>query len=254
MRAAGTTTPRTARTARRVVRAAAAALTVLLLTGCAGAELVGEMIRKGSQEMTEQESMTAEDAAGMTRAEVEALTLEQQFALVDERYARLNTLLTDAQLVISDSDTVWIWGGGGMLPTGGGNGGVNGAMPGSDDDNSYYLTDGRIIHPPGAVGAKEDLEPMRKHYEAQGWETDLQELGGDYRLWANTGDGYRLVYGVQTNGRYYITVYSELFWGDFGGLQNAIADRSPHPALEESLPGVFTPFPKWTDPIIEPKK
>lgn len=251
------------RTVHRIITTAVATVTVIalagLLAGCApGPAGPGEPNGTNTQTSTGKDAaMTgAKDAAGMTLAQVQKLSLEEEFALVGERYAKGNALLTEAQLQISDG--VWLWGVGGPLPNGGYSGGVGDPLPGSDGPNSYYLTAGRIIRPPGAVGAKEDLEPMRAYYESKGWKTRLQEVSGDYYLWGITGDGYQLEYGVQKNGQYYIRVYTELFWtNDSSTLLRTIASRvSPGSAGSpgESLPGVFEPFPKWEDPIVNPPK
>lgn len=44
----------------------------------------------------------AVDAAGMTPAQVSALTLEEEFDLFGERYSHMQGLLEEAQLQISD--------------------------------------------------------------------------------------------------------------------------------------------------------
>lgn len=193
--------------------------------------------------------MDAKDAAGMTLAEVNKLTLEEEFNLFGKRYAHMQELLRDAQLQINDSP--WLWNGGDTLPVSGGSGGVSGGMPGSDDTNSYYLTAGRITQPSEASGAKSDLNPMRTYFEAKGWGIELKEISGDFHLWATTGDGWQLEYIVQENGYYSLSVFSELFWtNDASALLRAIGDRDPANFPEESLPGVFEPFPKWSDPLL----
>ncbi|WP_170063492.1 hypothetical protein, partial [Rathayibacter tritici] len=106
------------------------------------------------------------DAAGMTRAEVAGLTLEQEFELNAQHYVHMNEVLRDAQLRISDG--VWRWNGGETLPEEGFNGGVGGGLPGGTGENSYYVTCARIIEPPGAQGEKSDLDPMVAYFEEQG--------------------------------------------------------------------------------------
>ncbi|WP_219817298.1 hypothetical protein, partial [Rathayibacter tritici] len=68
------------------------------------------------------------DTAGMTRAEVAGLTLEEELELNAQRYVHAQELLRDAQLRISDG--VWRWNGGETLPEEGYNGGVGGGLPG----------------------------------------------------------------------------------------------------------------------------
>ncbi|PPF17536.1 hypothetical protein C5C34_15630, partial [Rathayibacter rathayi] len=83
------------------------------------------------------------DAAGMTRAGISGLTLEEEFELNAQHYVHAQELLRDAQLRISDG--VWLWNGGETLPEEGFNGGVGGGLPGGTGENSYYVTCTRII-------------------------------------------------------------------------------------------------------------
>ncbi|MWV31225.1 hypothetical protein [Rathayibacter iranicus] len=188
------------------------------------------------------------DAAGMTQAEVAALTLEEEFELNAQHYVHMNELLRDAQLRISDG--VWRWNGGETLPEEGFNGGVGGGLPGGTGENSYYVQGGRIITPEGANGSLSDLDPMRKYFEEQGWQYFTREHTTDADLWGITGDGYRINYYIQASGVYSIQVYSELFWtNDAHALFEAVASRDYDPFPEESLPGVYVPFPRWDNPI-----
>ncbi|WP_146083557.1 hypothetical protein [Rathayibacter rathayi] len=188
------------------------------------------------------------DAAGMTRAEVAGLTLEEEFELNAQHYVHAQELLRDAQLRISDG--VWLWNGGETLPEEGFNGGVGGGLPGGTGENSYYVRGGRIITPEGANGSLADLDPMREYFEDQGWRYFVRESSAYAELWGITGDGYRVKYYIQESGVYSIQVYSELFWtNDAHALFEAVASRDYAPFLEESLPGVYVPFPRWDNPI-----
>ncbi|MHC2186504.1 hypothetical protein ACVLV4_002167 [Rathayibacter agropyri] len=188
------------------------------------------------------------DAAGMTRAEVAELSLEQEFELNAQHYVHAEELLRDAQLRISDG--VWMWNGGETLPEEGFNGGVGGGLPGGTGKNSYYVTCTRIIKPPGAQGARADLDPMVAYFEEQGWEYFVREKSASADLWGITGDGYRINYFIQASGQYSIQVYSELFWtNDAHALFEAVASRDYDPFPDESLPGVYVPFPRWDNPI-----
>ncbi|MWV31226.1 hypothetical protein [Rathayibacter iranicus] len=188
------------------------------------------------------------DAAGMTQAEVAALTLEEEFELNAQHYVHAEELLRDAQLRISDG--VWMWNGGETLPEEGFNGGVGGGLPGGTGKISYYVTCTRIIKPPGAQGAKADLDPMVAYFEEQGWEYFVREKSKSADLWGITGDGYQINYFIQASGQYSIQVYSELFWtNDAHALFEAVASRDYDPFPEESLPGVYVPFPQWDAPI-----
>ncbi|PPG94201.1 hypothetical protein C5E02_12330 [Rathayibacter rathayi] len=188
------------------------------------------------------------DAAGMTRAEVAGLTLEEEFELNAQHYVHAQELLRDAQLRISDG--VWRWNGGETLPEEGFNGGVGGGLPGGTGENSYYVMGTRIIMPPGARGEKVDLDPMRKYFEERGWQYYTRERTTNAELWGITGDGYRIKYFIQESGVYSVRVYSELFWtNDAHALFEAVASRDYDPFLEESLPGVYVPFPRWDNPV-----
>lgn len=192
------------------------------------------------------------DGAGMTQAEA-SLSLREQFDLVEEPIVRMQELMTDAQVQISPG--VWGWGQKGGAPIAD----VNvWSVPGMTSDNSYYLNMWRSIRPEGATGAKADLEPMIAYFERQGWRTEFvtRELEGvfgpDHLVRADTGDGFLVSWEVQANGQYNMDVTSKTFWGDSTDLQAAVSDRIPKEArdIEESVPGVYVPFPDWDDPLV----
>lgn len=187
----------------------------------------------------------AVDGGGLSQSAAAGLSVEQQFDLVRERDARMQELLTGAQLQISSG--VWGWGQKGGAPITGPNAW---SLPGMTTDNSYYLDMWRWIRPEGAAGAKVDLEPMIEYFESQGWEFEVTENRGDYRARADTGDGYWVTWNVQENGMYNMGVMSRSYWGSGPELLSAIADRTPPEKLEieESEPGVYIPFPDWNDP------
>lgn len=211
---------------------ASIAVTVLIaISGCTGKQNVA-------------------DGGGMTLAEVEELSTEQQFDLVAERNVRMAELLTDAQLQVSDD--VWYWAGGLAAPSSG----LTAPYPiaGGTDENAYYLEMGRSIRMPGAVGAEEDTEPVVAYFTAQGWDVTIENTNGHYDIEADTGEGYTLEYQVQPNGQYNMTIFSRTFWGDRPAVSSAIAWRITEEQLEvqESVPGGFIPFPSWSDPVTEP--
>ncbi len=219
---------------RTALAALVGAVLVLCAGGCSGSG--GEVKR---------------DGAGMTQAEA-SLSLREQFDLVEERIVRMQELMTDAQVQISPG--VWGWGQKGGAPIAD----VNvWSVPGMTSDNSYYLNMGRWIRPEGAMGAKADLEPMIAYFERQGWRTEFVTLelegvfGPDHLVRADTGDGYLVSWEVQTNGYYNMEVISKTFWGDSTDLQAAVS-RIPKEArdIEESVPGVYVPFPDWDDPLV----
>lgn len=189
------------------------------------------------------------DAAGMTQSEVEQQSLEEQFNTMAGRYERMQELLEEAQLQVTDANTPWIWISSGIAPSQG----TYAPMPlvGATAENSYFMQAIRAIHLPGAAGAQEDLDPMIEFFEKQGGEV---EISGDaehgWTAKTATSDGYRMSYQVQPNGQYNLDVVSNAFWGDTRGLLHAIVDRIPEEesGREESLPGEFDVFPDWNAP------
>ncbi|MGJ4845939.1 hypothetical protein [Leifsonia sp. Le1] len=201
---------------------------------------------------------TVQDAAGMTRGEVERLTPEQRFDLYGERYERMKELMTEAQEQVSTDPWRWLVGGVGGPASGPT---ASDPLPGATGQNAYYIRMSRAIFPPGAVGDRADAEPVYDYFESKGWAAELiwieddLKLGFDrYDVRAITDDGYRLIYEVQENGQYNLDVRSDMFWGDQDELSSDIAYRIPEdqffPPDETSLPGVYVPFPKWSDPKV----
>lgn len=188
------------------------------------------------------------DAGGLTRSEAEGNPIEEQFELVRERDARMQELLTEAQQQISTG--TWGWGQKGGAPILGPNAW---SLPGMALENSYFLDMWRSIDPDGAVGAKSDLDPMIAYFESQGWQFEVSESSGpDYRVRADTGEGFLVSWTVQRNGQYNMEVMSQSYWGASRELLEEIEGRTPPEALdiEESEPGVYVPFPDWSDPAV----
>lgn len=209
------------------------------------------------------------DAGGMTRSEVEALGPEGRFTLVGDRYERMQELMTDAQLVVSDDE--WKW----KTPGFEANGGATAYDPlaGANNDNAYYMSMVRAVHPEGAVGAVADARPVYDYFVSQGWEVSLTEndfseleleATRDFKVQAITADGYRVQYTVQQNGQYNMEVLTDTFWGDSDEIIKNQLDRFPpgqplfprglSPELStqpgQSVPGVYTKYPKWSDPVL----
>lgn len=223
----------TRRLLRTVLAGLAAALAaVLVLSGCS---------MKGS-------SM---DAAQKTQSEAEQLTLEQQFGLLGDRYERMQDLLLDTQLRIADADTSWVWISSGVAPSQGNVAPT--ALAGGNANNSYFLDARRAIRLPGASGVRSDLDPVIDFFSERGWEAEVEEDPGNaWNVRARTDDGYLVRYSVQQNGQYNLAIFSGTFWGDTQGLLGAAIERVPKDQLatEESLPGEFAQFPKWSDPVL----
>ncbi len=188
------------------------------------------------------------DGAGMTNVQAVA-SLEEQFERVRERDARMQELMTEAQLQISPG--VWRWGQKGGAPILGEN---TWSVPGMSTENSYHLHMWRSIRLEKATGIREDLNPMVEYFRDQGWVHWMfsSPHGQRHSVQAETSDGYLLRWDVQANGQYNMRVSSKTFWGDSRELLFEIEGRTPDAALdiEESVPGVYVPFPEWDDPIV----
>ena len=219
-----------------ITRRWATLLTVsLLLFGVAGCSWIGD----GDV-----------DAAGMTQAEVEALSPEEQFNLFGERYVRAEKMLADAQRAVS-SDS-WTWVSKGIGPMGGL--GQRWAMLGATNENSYMINTSRTIKLPGASGEKADLDPMIEYFESKEWDVTVGEYPdtGSYYVRASTHDEFGLQYTIRPHGQYSLELISKVFWGDRATLSTAIVERIPAEEFEilESPPGEYIAFPKWSDPIV----
>ncbi|WP_336990979.1 hypothetical protein [Leucobacter sp. VD1] len=231
----------------RVFAVAALLLCVAALSGCVRAEKengeVGVMLKSDVR-----------DVAGLARSEVERMPLGEQFALLGERYDRLQDLLAEAQMQVSGDK--WKYLTRGMAPE---NGlfAPGGALPGAGGEDSYYLGADRAIELPGAVGDRADLDSMLAYFDAQGWEYQINDVAEfHHEVYADTGDGYRLEYRVQANGWYVMSVSAGPFWGSDSVLTAEIVKRTPDEAFEDELtvPGVRVPFPAWDDPVVNPPK
>lgn len=188
------------------------------------------------------------DAGGLTQSEAEKMSLEEQYSLLEERFERMQALLTDAQLSVSDGE--WTWLDIGRLSDGD-LGPDN--LDGSTGDNSYYLETARVILPEGAQGDVTDLDPIVAHYNIEGWEQTVSsrdQVSVSHEASAVTDDGWHIQYTVRENGQYSLQVSSNTFWGDRRGLQAAKSDRMVDYGPDASVPGVFATFPKWEDSIV----
>jgi len=220
------------------VAALVATVLVLVTTGCASSAQNGDDVA----------GQDARDAAGMTQAEVADSSAEEEFGLASERYVEMQGVLEEAQLQISDGP--WGWIGGDVLPVMGGGDAFGEAPAGADEQNSYFFQAGRNIEPEGAAGARSDLDPMIGYFDEKGWKSDIGEIGRNFEARADSGDGWWVTYTVRPNGQYTVNVYSEVFWtNDSSALRSAIADRDPAPFPPESVPGEYSPFPSWSDPV-----
>ncbi|GAB2986493.1 hypothetical protein [Frigoribacterium salinisoli] len=191
----------------------------------------------------------AQDAAGLTRAQVAESSLEDEFGSASERYGTMQSVLREAQVQVSDG--TWLWNGGDVLPVPAGADAFGDPLPGADTDNSYYFRAGRIIRRKGASGDRADLGPMEEYFDDKGWRSSSTEIGRNLEVRADSGDGWWLTWTVRPNGQYSLSVYSEPFWtNDSDALFSAIARRDPADFPEESVPGVFAPFPEWGDPVV----
>jgi len=206
----------------------------MLFTGCS--------TRRGSMPV---------DAAGLTQEDVATMSLHEEFDAYRQRYHHMQELLAGAQRAVNDGP--WDWTGSDRGTEVGGDGVA--PLAGSDAVNSYFLRTDRIWAPPGATGDPRDLQPMVDYFDEQGWRHREGHPAGTHDTWAKTDDGWQIEYVVQPNGRYSLTVYSELFWTNDGdALSEAVGGRNDGVHPEESLPGEYPPFPVWDDPIVSPPK
>ncbi len=190
----------------------------------------------------------ARDAAGRTQAQDADLSLQDEFELAGERYEHGQAVLATAQRQISDG--TWYWNGGDVRPLSAGDDAFGKAPAGVTTENSYAFRAVRIIEPEGATGAVQDLEPMQRYFDEEGWGWSSAEVGTDHEVRADTGDGWWVTWNVRPNGQYSLGVHSEAFWAhDAPELIEAIALRDPADFPDASEPGVAEPFPKWSDHV-----
>lgn len=190
------------------------------------------------------------DAAGITLAEAKQLTLEQQFVQYGERYAEMQHLLLELQLQLTGPDHPWDWISAGIAPSGGGS--SPDPLRGSTSKNSYFLDMRRTTTPPGAVGAGSELAPVLEFVKQRGWQVrTFDNTGHGWGLRAETDNGTHVLFDVMPDGRCVITLFSPIYWGQAEELLFAIVYRIPkeHLGTETSLPGEFTAFPQWSDPM-----
>ncbi|MCL9666174.1 hypothetical protein L2091_13165 [Curtobacterium albidum] len=193
------------------------------------------------------------DAAGLTQEDVGRMSLHEEFDRYHERYERMQQVLAAAQRQVRDRE--WRWNGGDRVPSGGGN--ENSVVPlaGSTIDNSYAMDTTRVWSSPDAGSDRRELRPMIDYFEDQGWPWRERTLGKDHDVWAVTDDGWHIQYLVVSNGNHALTIYSGQYWtNDSLALTEAVGGRNDGEYPEESLPGEYPPFPKWSDPIIRPPK
>lgn len=213
----------------RTVLAVVSALMLITLTGCVG-------------------KWYTMDSAGLTQAKVEEMSLKEQYELLSQRFERMEELLTEAQLSVSDGEwerhDVGLIGDGTYGPT---------SLAGGTYLNSYYLSTTRSIFLESATGGIEDLDPILEHFKTNDWKVTIttQELSSTiHKAKALTDDGWHIIYSVQENGQYNLKVVSDPFWGTHLELQMAKTDRMGDRGPSVSVPGVLPPFPKWEDPIV----
>ncbi|WIE75142.1 hypothetical protein [Curtobacterium sp. MCSS17_007] len=193
------------------------------------------------------------DAAGLTQEDVSRMSLHEEFDRYHQHYERMQQVLAAAQRQVHDSE--WRWTMGDRVPSGGGNENSVVPMAGSTIDNSYALDTSRVWSSPVAGNDRRALQPMIGYFDDQGWLWRERTLGKDHDVWAVTDDGWRIRYLVINNGNHALTVYSGQYWtNDSLALTEAIGGRNDAAYPEESLPGEYPPFPKWSDAIIRPPK
>ncbi|WIB27264.1 hypothetical protein [Curtobacterium sp. MCSS17_015] len=123
---------------------------------------------------------TTEDAAGLTQDDVAELTLHEEFDRYRDRYRHMQHLLAETQNQVHHGE--WEWDRGDDLPLDGSNGVA--PLLGATFVNSYYLHAPRTWAPPGASGAKRDLDPMLEYFRTKGWTFRVRAISGSHEVWA----------------------------------------------------------------------
>lgn len=191
------------------------------------------------------------DAGGLTRQEVAALSLHEEYDRYREHYRTMQQVLADAQRQLSVGE--WHWNGGDAIPQIGGDG-IR-PLAGADTHNTYALESGRSWDPDGAHGSRSDLEPLIAYFAAKGWSHHVERITDTYYLDGYTEDGWRIQYLVQPSGHYSLDVFSDLFWtNDADALSEAVGGRAGGRHPSSSRPGEYPEPPTWDSPIISPPK
>jgi hypothetical protein len=200
---------------------------------------------------TSGEGTVEHDAGGLTRQEVAALSLQDEFDRYREQYRKMQQVLADAQRQLSDG--AWHWNGGDDIPQIGGVG--RRPLAGADTHNTYALQSGRSWDPEGAHGSRSDLEPLIDYFAANGWRYRVERITHTYYLDGYTDDGWRVQYLVQPSGHYSLDVFSDLFWtNDADALSEAVGGRTDGRHPSDSRPGEYPEPPTWDSPVISSPK
>ncbi|WP_147433703.1 hypothetical protein [Galactobacter caseinivorans] len=207
---------------------------------------------RGKAESGNTQGIEFRDAGGLASADVKKLSLEQEFELMRKRYGEMQKLMSSVQAVVDTKD--WEWNGGDVLPRPGsydlGGGGASEDVR-AQYGRSYYISASRLRFPVGGWGEAEDLEPLQKYFDDQGWKSAQEHKSASRTLMANTVTGFRIEYMVQASGQYALKISSELFWtNDYDSLFDSVALRDKPRPPSKSKPGVFVRFPEWSDPAL----
>ena len=96
---------------------------------------------------------------------------------------------------------------------------------------------------------------MIKYFEQKKWKSKQVTRSSSEAVAALTPDGFEVEYRVQKNGQYNVTVNSGTYLtNDFTALFKSVSNRGIGSYPEATKPGVFTPFPKWSDPEVSKAK
>lgn len=216
---------------RRFFAAVLVLVTVLGLSGC---------VMKGA----------VVDAGGVTFQEAEKMSGKQQFGLFMERRVEMESLLTEAQLQVSDGE--WKWLSRLTIPQGGEQSPY--PLEGTTGDDSYFMEIARSINLQSTTGTVADTEKIVAYFKSKSWKPEVtDDGGGEFTVTADIDHKYWLEFsswglGKHTN----MIVYSYPFWGDYHKLLAAVGDRVLSDDIPggPSKPGVYPQHPKWEDPVV----
>ena len=193
------------------------------------------------------------DAGGLTRAQVEELSIEEQYALLSDRFDVMHELLDEAQRRIHDG--AWRVGDYGRMTAG-----HYSPRPlnGMNSRNSYFLQTSRVWDSPMRDGTPNDLRALEHLFDERKWKYDVDEVhlpGETVHVIAGvTAQGWRVVCRLYPDGKFILEVMSAPFWADALALKiarhNRVADQGP----DHALPGQIPEFPAWDSPLRPPSE
>ena len=193
------------------------------------------------------------DFGGMTRNQVEELSIEDQYGLLSDRFDVMLNLLEQAQRPLHDGE--WRVGDYGRItaghysPT---------SLTGMNSRNSYFVQTARVWDSPNTGNSTADLLPLEELFREQGWRyryAEVEMLSGTMHvIRAEVGDGWRIVCRVDSSGQFILEVMSGSFWADALAVKFALHNRVADLGPDHAPPGVIPEFPAWDAPLKPPSE